>query len=445
MVKQSSIKTFWITFFALLALVAIATAVFLGLDGTAKMQNMRMSVVTDENYYKISQENTYKRALYSACDSLKNLDAVLGKAAISHDKATQAQLLTFAVLHANEVNQDLSNLPIADSDNFSACQKFVNQTQDYAQYLLKRVASGKDLSEKERRALSNLDDVATRLYDVMQKYAESDSAMFITNGNGLHNSGALSDTFGELKENTFQYEKLIYDGPYSDSVQQKCYKCGKVITAEKGSEIVSKLFGKNEFAQKIENKGVWYSYKLSNGRVLLTCDGKVAEYETYRNDTPSDTLSQEQCIASAEEFCRKLGYDVEGVWVSRTQEQTTYVNCATVKEGVIVYPDLVKVAVDSYTGEVVGCEAKAYLINHRDWDVSMGKSDEKQAQSLVDSSLKVTHVAKALVEKNGEYFACYQFQCEKDSRQYFVYIDSRTGNEVEIFKVIENTEGYTVM
>ena len=64
MVKQSSIKTFWITFFALLALVAIATAVFLGLDGTAKMQNMRMSVVTDENYYKISQENTYKRALY---------------------------------------------------------------------------------------------------------------------------------------------------------------------------------------------------------------------------------------------------------------------------------------------------------------------------------------------------------------------------------------------
>ena len=47
MVKQSSIKTFWITFFALLALVAIATAVFLGLDGSAKMQNLRLFRVTD--------------------------------------------------------------------------------------------------------------------------------------------------------------------------------------------------------------------------------------------------------------------------------------------------------------------------------------------------------------------------------------------------------------
>lgn len=444
--EKSTVKTFWIIFFAAVALVAIAAAVFVGVYSANKVALMRMSVIDDENYYKVSEENGLKHSLYAACDSLKNMDANLGKAAISSNSGNQAQMLTNVVIHANQVNQNLANLPIAESENLEACQRFVNQTQDYAIFLLKKLANGEKLDASERIALDNLDNVATGMYNFLQDYAESDSGMFLTNGNGMNNAGAISESLDKVDSNTFAYEKLIYDGPFSESVEQKTLKVKKAISHEEGRKILQNLFEREAvFAQEINSNGKWYSYNLVNGRVLLTSDGRVAEFESYAEQSRENPKSKEECVKNAEEFCQKLGYEVKGVWVSKVQDETTYVNCATVVDGVIVYPDLIKVAVDSYSGEIVGCEAKAYLYNHRDWNVDFGELSEDDAQKVVDAALKVTNVAKALVEKDSEYHLCYEFQCEMGDRQYYVYIDSKTGSEVEIFKVIQNTEGYTVM
>ena len=446
MVKQNKvIKNFWMIFFGVVAVLAIATAVIIGVTLSSKVSRMRMSQVTDENYYKLSQENDYKRSLYMACDSMKNIDANLGKIAVSNDVGHQSQMLTYVIIHANAVNQNLSNLPIEDSDNLVAVQTFVNQTQDYATYLLGHLANGEKLTKDERVAIDNLDNVATRLYDFLQAYAESDSGLFITNGNGMNNVGALSESLNNVEQNAFSYEKLIYDGPFSESVQQKVLKCDHKISHDMGAKIVGELFGKAKFVDEINSKGVMYVYELENGRVILSADGQVVQYETYNEAQGESKLNAKSCIKTAEEFCQKLGYDVKGVWVSRTQDFVTYVNCATVVDDVIVYPDIIKVAVDNTTGEVVGMEAKAYLMNHRDWDVSFGKFSQDDAKQSVSDSLKVTNVAKALIEKNNRYYACYEFQCKFADRQYYVYVDSNTGNEVELFKVIENTEGYTVM
>ena len=446
MVRENKvIKNFWMIFFGVVAALAIACAVIVGVVSSNKISQMRMSQITDENYYKVSQENDYKRSLYLACDSMKNLDANLGKIAISNDTAHQTQMLTYVVIHANAVNQNLANLPIEDSDNLVAVQTFVNQTQDYATFLLGKLAKGEQLTADQRVALDNLDNVATRVYDFLQAYAESDSGLFITNGNGMYNIGALTDSLNNVEQNAFSYEKLIYDGPFSESVEEKVLKCDHKISHDAGAKIVTELFGEGKFVDEINSKGVMYVYEMKNGRVLLSAAGKVVQYETYSEPQGESMLDADNCIKKAEEFCQKLGYNVKGVWVSKTQDFVTYVNCATVVDDVIVYPDLIKVAVDNTAGEVVGMEAKAYLMNHRDWDVSFGTVSQDDAKQAISSGLKVTNVAKALIEKNNDYYMCYEFQCMMGERQYYVYVDSNTGNEVELFKVIENTEGYTVM
>ena len=447
MIRQNnSIKNFWMIFFGALAALAIATAVTIGVIASMRIEKMRLSAVTDENYYKISQENEYKRSLYSACDSMKNIDANLGKIAVSSDVGHQTQMLTNVVIHANAVNQSLSNLPIADSDNLVACQRFVNQTQDYATYLIGKLAKGNKLEVSERAALLSLDGAATELYNFLKDYADGDSGMFITNGNGVGNVGRLSDSLNDVDENAFTYEKLIYDGPFSESVEDKCIKMDGKISHGEGSKKLAELFGDNTFVSEIVSKeGKLYLYDLEDGRVMLTADGRVAQYEVYNEAQGESNMGCEKCIEIAEEFCNKLGYDVKGVWVSKTQDFVTYVNCATVIDDVIVYPDLIKVAVDSATGEVVGMEARAYLMNHQDWDVNFGSISQDDAQKVVGNGLKVTNVAKALIEKNNEHYLCYEFECMMGESEYYLYVDSNTGNEVELFKVIENTEGYTVM
>lgn len=443
--RNNSIKSFWMIFFGVVALLAIASAIVIGVLAADKAASMRMSVIDDENTYKVSQENGYKRSLYLACDSMKNLDANLGKVAVSNDTANQTQMLAKVIIHANQVNQNLANLPFAESDKLSSCQKFVNQTQDYATYLLGKLSRGETLTADERVALKGLDVAAANLYNFLQEYASSDSGLFLTNGNGLNNVGSLSDSFDEVNDNAFDYEKLIYDGPFSDSIEEKVLKVDKTISHDEGSKIVAELFGENTFVSEINNKGVMYLYDTEQGRVYLAKNGKVAQYEAYNEASSDVKVDCKECIAVAEEFCRKLGYDVKGVWVSKTQDFVTYVNCAAVIDDVIVYPDLIKVAVDCGSGEVVGLEARAYLMNHQDWNVEFGQTAKDDAQAAVDASLKVTNVAKALIEKNGEHYLCYEFQCMDGERQYYVYVDSNTGKEVELFKVIANTEGYTVL
>lgn len=445
--RNNTIKNFWTIFFGVVALLAIAAAVVVGVVSTNKVARMRMSVIDDANAYKIGQENGYKQSLYLACDSMKNLDANLGKTAVSHDTAHQTEMLAKVIVHSNQVNQCLSNLPFEASDKLANCQKFVNQTQDYATYLLGKLSQGEQLSADERVALCNLDYVAGNLYDFLQAYAESDSGMFITNGNGQNNVGSLSDSLSDVEDNAFEYEKLIYDGPFSDSVEKKVYKPSTPLSRDKLDVIAGELFDGAKFNAEINHEGKLYLYDVTDGRVYLTQDGKVAQYEAYSEVSTLEAYEPatcDKCIEAAEEFCRKLGYDVKGVWISKTQDTVTYVNCATVVDDVIVYPDLIKVALND-KGEVVGFEARAYLLNHTDWDVSFGQTSEDTARKALDPALKVTNVAKALVEKNNKQYLCYEFQCMQGDRQYYVYVDSVTGNEVEIFKVISGTEGYTVI
>ena len=59
--------------------------------------------------------------------------------------------------------------------------------------------------------------------------------------------------------------------------------------------------------------------------------------------------------------------------------------------------------------------------------------------------MKVKNSNLALVPKGEKEVLCFEFECVMDDEQYFVYIDANTLNEVDIFKVIKGTEGYTVM
>ena len=445
MVKSSKVKSFWIAFFAILFVITTACFVWYSVLMHQKVKSIKMSTVTDENVYKIAVENTQKQSLYLTCDALKNMDANLGKVAVSHNSKHQAELLTDVAICASEVSNQLANLPIEKSDVLTKCEKFANQTQNYAIYLVGRLASGNSLSKDERCALKNLERVSKNMYNVFEDYAESDVAMFITNGTGTDGVGDLTNMLNSAQDAAFEYEKLIYDGPFSDSVEQKQITCGKKISHKAGSKIVQEHFGENKFLHEIAQKCPLYVYQTQNGEVTLTSDGKVLEYEAVQKFEGAKNLDGKACIQKAEEFCKALGYNVKGIWVSNVQDYVTYVNCATVVDDVIIYPELIKVAVDTSNGQVVGLEAKSYLTNHQERKVDFGKLTADECQKHLDKDLRVTNIAKALVQIKDKEYLAYEFECTDGTNQYYVYVDSHTGEELTIFKVIATTEGHTVM
>ena len=145
----------------------------------------------------------------------------------------------------------------------------------------------------------------------------------------------------------------------------------------------------------------------------------------------------------AKQFANKLGYNVEPVWVSKQNGGPTYVNLAPVVSGVIIYSDLVKVAVDD--NGVCGFEGLGYLANHKNRVFDKMARNDNIARQKLAQGMKITNSNMALVPKGEKEILCFEFECVMDDEQYFVYIDANTLDEVDIFKVIKGTEGYTVM
>ena len=88
-------------------------------------------------------------------------------------------------------------------------------------------------------------------------------------------------------------------------------QCKDAISVEKGQELIKQKFDATtiKFVQKVQNKGLTYVYdvqtKDGDGRVVLACDGRLAEYELTPNQACKYNIDSNQAIAVAQDFCKK--------------------------------------------------------------------------------------------------------------------------------------------
>ena len=121
-------------------------------------------------------------------------------------------------------------------------------------------------------------------------------------------------------------------------------------------------------------------------------------------------------------------------------------NFAKTQNGVVLYPDIVKVRVCAETGKVIGIEAKSYFANHTNRNIgtpAISKSNARQSV-LEDMQIKASRLALVPVGNTGEKL-CYEFYGELNGQTYYVYIDATNGWQVEMFKVVSGTEGTYLM
>ncbi|MBR5009118.1 MAG: germination protein YpeB, partial [Clostridia bacterium] len=121
-------------------------------------------------------------------------------------------------------------------------------------------------------------------------------------------------------------------------------------------------------------------------------------------------------------------------------------NFAPRQAGVILYSDLVKVYLDRETEEVMGLDARNYRLNHRTRDLPKPRIPEKQAADYVSDSLQVEQTSLALIPLTQQTeVLCYEFKATKDETFYIVYINALSGEEEQIFEVINSEEGDLVV
>ena len=394
--------------------------------------------------YQNQMESVYAKAYYNLLDGVNDVDTTMAKLSVAKSEEKQEALLYEIWCASTLIEEYLATFENQD-EGVRTAVKFVNQLGDYSLYLAGKLSRGESLDENARETLRKMRPMADALKESLKKVGtDLDGGKLFLEEDGVLES--FASAFSTFSEPDFNYPEMIYDGPFSDALETRVAKGlegQKEITEEEGAAIISKLFDGatdinyiGRFEGHIPTENYSFTYDGHPAYVQLSVrGGKVVNYTLSTTEEGDTEVSEAGQIAI--DFAQKLGFqNMQVVW-SATAHGHTYVNLAPVVEGIILYPDLVKVKIDG--DKVVGFDSAHHAYNHRDRHLPKPAIGEDEARK----NLSVTPVRSgrlALIPDGGERETlCYEYECEAEGT-YFIYIDALTGAETEILYVIDDVD-----
>ena len=118
------------------------------------------------------------------------------------------------------------------------------------------------------------------------------------------------------------------------------------------------------------------------------------------------------------------------------------INYAYNDNGVIVYPDLIKVKLALDNGEILGIETTGYLNSHKEREFKEPKISLEEAKSKINSRLEIVSENMAIIPTEWKTeLTCYEFKGKVEDREFLVYINAETGKEENVLIILDTPGG----
>ena len=307
MVLTNGWKIFHIVVAIILLTAIILLSVFLGLSRADGKSWMAMS------------ENNMESAYYTLTDSLLNIENNFSKLRVTRDGNLAGEMLIDVAMDSQTAAANLAILSYSGYD-MSALVKFCNQVGDYSKYLVTKLTGGEELSEEDYNTLAKLYEAT---YSIGKKLnAVKDALMSgekIVTGLDEFNS-QFTEIADSLVDGSIKYPSLIYDGAFSDSLEERQPKAlsGEDIDPEKQQDNIAKILCDYEiksvkYTGESDNGFTAYVYDItledgSNVYLQLAKKGGSIVMWDKQFDSQQPTLSVEEGVVLAEQYMQKQGY-----------------------------------------------------------------------------------------------------------------------------------------
>ena len=415
--------------------------------------------------YRQASENNYNMAFYELVDYVQNVEAYLAKATISSTPQNGAETLTHLWREANLAQSYLSRLPI-ESQELENTQKFLNQVSDYSYSLSRKNIYNEKLSDEDLKNLEDLHSYSTELKNTLNQLSEDlNSGRF--KWDELTEKGTVAfaqqvdniskESFSSLKENFNKYSGLIYDGAFSEHLTgvEKKGLTGEDIDEETAKQKAEEFIGKDKI-KEINNLGLSeegtipaYDFSINNKEdeninIAISKKGGHIIFMNWNRDVKNEIISEEQVEQKSKEFLENKGFKNMQETYYLKQEGIATINYAYSQDGVIMYPDLIKVKVALDDGEILGIETTGYLNNHTIRDITKVKITKEEAKKNLNKNLNIQSEKFAVIPTEWkDEILCYEFKGKVEEREFLVYINAENGREEDIL-IITNTPNGTL-
>ncbi len=409
-----------------------------------------ISFAVTSKTYRTQLENSYTKSFYEVVSNINDLEVDMSKIIATTSLHSQRELLTNINQSASLAVNNISALPLNWS-SVSSLNNLLNTTSGFSYSLLLDNYNGNTLSDSDYVQMSDLHTTIQELqYDLNNYLSGLRYDYSILDDVDFSDIDSSGYTAGLVNTETSKTEvpSLIYDGPFSDTTLNKEIKGlgDKVYSVEEVEEMLHKVFTGFAIYYIGDSTGKFETYNFDikgdiDLYVSVTKKGGVLLTITAFGSGDGIKLGLNEGITLAETFAQDIGMEnMYSVWHQQTGS-ILYVNLAPIKNKVIYYSDLIKVKVDLSLGLVVGWEASAYATNHveREFTSSIGLLS---AMDTLSPNLTVIERNLCIIPDKfvGE-LSAYEFICTWKNYTYYIYIDSNTGEEINIMRVITTTNG----
>lgn len=404
---------------------------------------------------KTTEVNRYNYSFLELVNNVNNIENYLAKAMISKDSHHATDTLIKIWADSNLAVSYMKNIPF-DSHGSDKAIKFLNQVSDYSYTLSRRTLRGEDLTEEDFHNLKQLYDYASNLKNIINQLSTELNNGIIT-WNDLKEDNQLNgmkedvNIFANIDGSFDDYEGLIYDGAYSDYVSKKdkLGLVGENFSKEEAEEKLKKIFEKVEEIQYLgEIKGDIESYDFVLKEEKNAFEVQISQkggwiVEIIKNrDVEDIKIKEEEAIQKGKEYLEKLGYISMKETYYLKEANIITINYAYEENGILIYPDLIKVKVALDNGEVLGIEALGYLNAHTTRNFPQNIISLEEAKTKLSNQITIENERMAVIpldDKTEKY--CYEFQGKVEEKQFLIYINCETGEEEEILILLETPGG----
>lgn len=420
----------------------------------------------ENKQYTTATHNQYNFALYELIDYVQDVENYLAKAMITSTPQHGAETLSKVWREANLAQVYLAQLPVSSTE-LSNTAKFLNQVSEYSYSLSRKNIYNEELSQEDldnlkqlhdysRELKNTLDQLSTDMNEGRISWDELTKDTEIAFAQQVDNLSA--STFKNLDENFGEYAGLIYDGAFSEHMESADKKglTGEEIDEERAKQIAKDFIGEDKISELnsnglIENGDIQvfdFSAKVKNGddnnplTISISKKGGHIVNMNYNRQIDIEAISQDDANKIGKEFLKSRGIENMKETYYLKEGGVVTINYAYEQNGVVVYPDLIKLKVALDNGEILGMETSGYLNNHTVRDISKAKISKEQAKSNLNKNLEITSEGLAIIPTEWKTeILCYEFKGKINDTDFLVYINAETGREENILVIIDTPNG----
>ena len=416
--------------------------------------------------YTVATENQYNFAFCELIDYIDDVENYLAKSIISSSHDNGAKSLVHVWREANLAQVCLSQLPIS-SNELANTSKFLNQVSEYSYSLATKCINNEDLTDEELNNLEELRRFCGSLKNTLNQLSRDMGSGIITWSELKKGSNTAyaqqvdnlsSSSFSNLDENFGEYKGLIYDGAYSEHIEQQEKKGlkGNDITKDEAKKIAIE-FAREDRIEEINYNGFikngdipvfQFSIKLKDAdennpmNISVSKTGGHIVYMNYNREIKEEKLSQDEANKIGQGFLSSRSIEHMKATYYLKQGGAVTINYAYTQDDVTIYPDLIKVKVALDNGEILGMETSGYLNNHEVRNIPDVKITEEMARKYLNNNLEITSPGLAIIPTEWKTeILCYEFKGKVNDLDFLVYINAQNGKEENVLVIINTPNG----